>query len=105
MESINKSILRKRDMDVRSSRSDPYQVVSYTMFYDATDVMDNNNHATALSAQIQVSIVVIGTVRKPSVVPKILANRWHITPENVHKTIQATMKRGNRTMLHLLLSR
>ena len=62
-------------MDVRSSRSDqyPYQVVSYTLAYDAIDVMDNDNHATALSAQIQVSIALIGTVRKPSLQPKVFA--------------------------------
>ena len=50
-------------------------VVSYSWAYDAVDVMDNDNLATALSAQIQISIVLIGTVRKPSVEPIVLAKR------------------------------
>ena len=39
-------------------------VVSYSLAYDAADVMDNDNLATALEAQIQISIALIGTVRK-----------------------------------------
>ena len=50
-------------------------VVSYSWAYDAADVMDNDNLATALSAQIQISIVLIGPVRKPSVEPIVLAKR------------------------------
>ena len=50
-------------------------VISYSLIYDAADVMDNDNLATALSAQIQISIVLISTVRKPSVEPIILAKR------------------------------
>ena len=65
-------------------------VVSYSLASDAADVMDNDNLATALLAQIQISIVLIGTVRKPSVEPIVLAKRWGITPENAQKTIQAT---------------
>ena len=42
-------------------------VVSYSLAYDAADVMDNDNHANALLIQIQISIKVTGTVRKPSV--------------------------------------
>ena len=44
---------------------------SYSLAYDAADVMDNDNLATALSAQIQISITLIGMVRKPSVEPFI----------------------------------
>ena len=40
-------------------------VVSYSLAYDAADVMDNDNLVTALLAQIQISIVLICTVRKP----------------------------------------
>ena len=50
-------------------------VVSCSLAYDAADVIDNDNLATALSAQIQISIVLIGTVRKPSVKPIVLAKR------------------------------
>ena len=42
-------------------------VVSYSLAYDAADVMDNDNLATALSAQIHISIALIGMVEKPSV--------------------------------------
>ena len=48
-------------------------VVSYSLAYDAADVMDNDNLATALLAQIQISIVLIGTVRKPSAELIVLA--------------------------------
>ena len=40
-------------------------VISYSLAYYASDVMDIDNLAAALSAQIQISIVLIGTVRKP----------------------------------------
>ena len=50
-------------------------VVSYSLAYNATDVVDNQNLTTALEAQIQVSIALIGTVRKPSIDPIVLAKR------------------------------
>ena len=80
-------------------------VVSYSLAYDAADVMDNNKLASALEAQIQISIMLIGMVKKPSIDPIVLAKRWCITPDKAQKTIQATMQRGIRTMLHPLLSR
>ena len=80
-------------------------VVSYLLAYNVDDAMDNDNVATALSAQIQISIGLIGTARKPSVEEIVLAKRWGITPEEPQKTIQATMQRGSRTMLHPSLSR
>ena len=44
--------------------------ISYSMAYDATDVMDNDVLATALSTQVQISIVLIGgMVRKLSIEP------------------------------------
>ena len=50
-------------------------VISYSLAYNATDVMDNDNLATALSAQIQNGIVQIGKVRKPSVESIVLVKR------------------------------
>ena len=47
--------------------------ISYSLAYDAADVMNNDNLASALSAQIQMSILLIGTVRTPSVEPIVLA--------------------------------
>ena len=37
-------------------------IFSYSLAFDAADVMDNDNLATALSAKIQISIVLIGTI-------------------------------------------
>ena len=62
-------------------------VVSYSLAYDATDVMDNDNQATEPEAQIQTSIALIGTVRKLSIDPIALAKRWGITLEKAQKTI------------------
>ena len=44
-------------------------VVLYSLAYYAADVMDNDNLAAALESQIQISIVLIGMVRKPSIEP------------------------------------
>ena len=73
--------------------------------YDAADVMDNDNLATDLLAQIQISIALIGMVRKQSGESIILAKRWDITTEKAQKSIQATRHRGIRTMFHPLLLR
>ena len=67
-------------------------VVLYSLAYDAADVMDNNNVVTAMSAQIQISIGLIGMVRKPSVELIVLAKRWSITPQKAQKNTQATMQ-------------
>ena len=42
-------------------------VVSYSLAYDVADVVDSKNLVTALAVKIQISIVLIGTVRKPSI--------------------------------------
>ena len=42
-------------------------VILYSLAYDAANVMDHDNHATALSTQIQINKVLISTVKKPSV--------------------------------------
>ena len=75
------------------------------MAYDATDVMNNDNLATALLAQIQISIALINMVRESSIETIVLAKQWNITHEKAQKTIQATTERRIGTMLHLLLSR
>ena len=80
-------------------------IVSYLLAYDAANVMDNDNVAIALESQIQISIALIGAVRKPLIDLIVLAKQWGITPEKAQKTIQATTQRGIRTMLHPLLSR
>ena len=56
--------------------------------------MDNDSDATALSAQIQISVALIGTARKLAIEPLVLAKRWGITPENAQKTIDAITQRG-----------
>ena len=77
MRSISKVIFRKRDSNVRSSRSDQYPrgpvcictVISHLPAYDAAYVMKNDNLVTALSVQIQVSLVLTNKVEKPSLEP------------------------------------
>ena len=49
--------------------------VVYSLAYDATDIMDNDNLATVQEAQIQISIALIDTVRKLSIDPIVLAKR------------------------------
>ena len=78
-------------------------VILYSLAYDDADVMDNIDLTTTLSAQIQISIALIGMVRKPSVDPIVLAKRWGIAPEKAQKTIQVTMQKQIWTMLHPLL--
>ena len=75
-------------------------VFSYSLAYDAADVMDNDNHATALKAQIQISTVLIGMVIKPSIDPIVLAKRWGITLEKAQIFIQVATQRDIRTMLY-----
>ena len=58
--------------------------------------MDNNNHATALSAWIQINISVIGMVTKSSLQTVVFAKRWGITPEKGQTTIQVTMQRNDK---------
>ena len=48
-------------------------VVLHSLARDAANVIDNDNLATAHESQIQISIVLIGTVRKPSIDPIALA--------------------------------
>ena len=52
-------------------------VISNSLAYDAIDVMDNDNVATALSTQIQISTALTGTVRKPSIEPIVLSVMDH----------------------------
>ena len=75
-------------------------VISYSLAYDVADVMDHDNLATAWPAQIQISMVLIGTVKNLAIEPIVLDNR---SPEKDQKTIHSTTLRGIRTMLHLLL--
>ena len=65
----------------------------YLLVYDATDVTDNDNLATGLSTQIQISVAQICMVRKPTIEPIVLAKQWGVTPEKAQKTIQATTQR------------
>ena len=79
-------------------------VVLHSLVYDATVVMDNGNLGIALESQIQICIVLIGMIRTPSIEPIVSSKRWDITPEKAQKTIQDTLQRWIRTMLHPLLS-
>ena len=50
-------------------------VISYSLTYDAVDVTDDDNLATALSAQFQINIMLVSMVQKP-LVPTVLAKQW-----------------------------
>ena len=67
--------------------------------------MDNDHLVTLATAKIQISLVLIGMVRKLSVEPIVLAERWGITPEKAQKTIHATTQQVIGTMLHHSLSK
>ena len=47
--------------------------VSCSLAYNDADVMNSDNVTTVLSAHIKISITLIGMVRKPLVVPIVLA--------------------------------
>ena len=78
---------------------------SYSLEYDSFYVMDGDNLMTALSTQIQVSIVLIGTDRKPSIEPIGMAKQWGITLQNAQETIQNTTQRVTKTMFYPSISR
>ena len=69
-------------------------VVSYSLAYHTADVMDNDNLVTALEAQIQISIALIGTVRKPSIDSLVLAKRWGITTEKPKSLSNLQLREG-----------
>ena len=101
---MNKWMFRKRELNVGSLSTDQYPFhiskgtnicqhnILYPMACDATYVIDNDNLATELSAQIQISMP-IDMVKKLAVEPKVLAKRWGITYKEAQKTIQAKTKR------------
>ena len=67
--------------------------------------MDDDNLATALLAQIQISIVLISMVKKASVEPMVLAKQWGTTLNKTQKTTQDTTQRGIWAMIHPSLRR
>ena len=48
----------------------------YSLAYEVLDVMDKENFATALTAQIKISVAVVKMVEKPSIEHIILAKQW-----------------------------
>ena len=81
MRCMKKTIFRNRDLNVIASRLDQYSfhssrgAIGHQYSYDAADVMDNDNFVTTLLAQIQISIALIGTIRKPLIEPIVIAKR------------------------------
>ena len=76
-------------------------VVSYSMAYDFPVVTDTDNLATELSAQIQISIALIGIVRKLSIESIVLAKRWGITPEKLRRLFKPQHREGLRLCSNL----
>ena len=71
-------------------------VVSYSLAYDAKNVMDNDNLTYALEALIQISIALVGTVRKPSTEAVVLAKAWGIIPEKPKRLSKPQLRKGSR---------
>ena len=69
-------------------------VVSYSLVYDATDVVDSDNFVTALEAQIQISIALIGMDKKPSIDPIVLVKRRCITLRKPRKLSKLQLREG-----------
>lgn len=91
-----------------------------SLAYDAVDVTDDDNFATILDANVNVSIAQVESMRLPEAERNIgrvsssqkasidymdLAERWCISPEKAKQTVQRTTQRGIRTTLHPSLSR
>ena len=53
-------------------------VILHSLVYDAINVTDNDNFATALTAKIQISFALIGRVKKPSIWLIVLTKQWGI---------------------------
>ena len=51
------------------------------MSFGAADILDNDNLTNALSAQIQISGDMIGTIRKPPIESIVLVKNWGIISE------------------------
>ena len=79
-------------------------VVLYSLACDAINVMGDNNFTTALRVQIQISILLIKTVRKSSITPIVLTNQLGLTLKKAQKTIQATTHRGCQDDLDQMIS-
>ena len=70
-------------------------VVSHSLAYVATDVMDNDNLVTALEAQIQINVVLIGTVGKASIDLILYAKRWGITLKKPRRLFTPQLREGS----------
>jgi hypothetical protein len=86
--------------------------------YEAADITDNDNFGAALKATRQVTLVrtnvlpetydvcCVHTGKRQRAVDYVtLAHRWHIPLHKAKPTVQRTMQRGVRTVLHPTLSR
>ena len=69
-------------------------VVSYCLTYNAADIMENDKLATALSAQIQISIKLICTIRKQTLEPTVLAKRLGIATRKLRRLFKPQQKEG-----------
>ena len=70
---------RSSSLPKKSGTAFVSEVILYSLISDAIDVIDDGNVVTALLAQTQVNILLVGTIRKPSVKPIVLAKQWEIT--------------------------
>ena len=69
-------------------------VISYSLTHAAADVMDNDDLVTAMSAQIQIRVVLIGMVRKPSLEPKVLSKRRSLSLRKLRRLYRPQCREG-----------
>ena len=76
-------------------------VVIYSLAYNNADVMNNDSLVTALKSQVQISIVLINTVREPLIDPIVLAMQWGNTPQKTLRKLRTLSKQHHREGLGL----
>ena len=69
-------------------------VVSYLLAYGAPDDLDNDNLATALESQIQISLVLMGKVRKTYIDSIVFVKQWGIATEKAQKLSKPQCREG-----------
>ena len=79
-------------------------VVSYSVAYDATDAMDNDNLATALLIKIQISIKLTGTVQKLLVEPIAWLKDRALPMRNLRRSFKLQCREGLRLCSEMIFA-
>ena len=74
-----------------------------TLYYDAENVMDDNNYSTVLDSNVTTSsmqVVKVHTKKVPGLDHLVLAKRGGISPKKAMNMIRQTTQSGIHTILH-----